>query len=183
MAVLPTVGVLPPGPWLDAAAIFVPFVRPATLDRDSWELPVIARLARGVTLAAAQADLDGIAKRLASTYPEAEGMGIAVAGTESWVASDNLRRALWVLVGAVGFLLLIACVNLANMLLARATTPPRRAASALGARAHRLPTGRSQAHSSAVWASPFPGAVRVFARSTGRHSPPCRRPSTAGCCS
>jgi len=135
------VGVLPPGtPWLDAAAIFVPFVRPATLDRESWELPVIARLARGVTLAAAQADLDGIAKRLDSTYPEAKGMGIAVAGTADWVASDNLRRALWVLVGAVGFLLLIACVNLANMLLARATTRTRERAmrSALGATRGRI---------------------------------------------
>jgi putative ABC transport system permease protein len=135
------VGVLPPGtPWLDAADVFVPFVRPATLNRDSWELPVVARLAPGVTLAAARADLEGIATRLASTHPEAKGMGIAVAGTESWVASDNLRRALWVLVGAVGFLLLIACVNLANMLLARATTRTRERAmrSALGATRARI---------------------------------------------
>ncbi len=135
------IGVLPPGtPWLDAAQVFVPFVRPATLDRDSWELPVVGRLARGVTLAAAKADLDGIARRLAATYPEAKGMGIAVEGTGTWVASDSLRRALWVLVGAVGFLLLIACVNLANMLLARATTRARERAtrSALGATRGRI---------------------------------------------
>jgi predicted permease len=135
------IGVLPPGtPWLDAAEVFIPFVRPATLDRTSWELPVVARLARGVTLAAAKADVERIAQSLSSTYPDAKGMGIAVAGTESWVASDSLRRALWVLVGAVGFLLLIACVNLANMLLARATTRTRERAmrSALGATRGRI---------------------------------------------
>jgi predicted permease len=135
------IGVLPPGtPWLDAADIFVPFVRPAQLDRDSWELPVIGRLARGVTLEAAQADVQRIATRLSEQYPEAKGMGIRLGSSDRWVASDSLRRALWVLVGAVGFLLLIACVNLANMLLARSTTHGRERAlrAALGASRARV---------------------------------------------
>lgn len=135
------IGILPPGtPWLDAAPVFVPFVRPADPNRDSWELPVIARLAPGVSRATAQADLDRIARHLASTFPEAKGMGIAMRGTDDWVASESLRRALWILVGAVGFLLLIACVNLANMLLARATTRSRERAmrAALGASRARI---------------------------------------------
>ena len=135
------VGILPPGtPWLDAAEVFVPFVRPAEMDRDSWELPVIGRLKPGVPLAAAQADLDRIAAQLSSTYPEAKGMGIAIQPSERWMADDSVRRALWVLAGSVAFLLLIACVNLANMLLARSTTRARERAlrSALGASRGRV---------------------------------------------
>jgi predicted permease len=135
------IGVLPEGtPWLDAADVFLPFVRPAQMDRDSWELPVIGRLAPGVTLAAARADLTTIATRLAAQYPEAKGMGINVVTIEDWVATDSVRRAVWVLAGAVAFLLLIACVNLANMLLARATTRVREQAlrSALGASRRRV---------------------------------------------
>jgi predicted permease len=135
------VGILPPGtPWLDGADLFIPFVRPAQLDRDSWELPVIGRLAPGVSLAAAQADLDRIAAQLAAQYPEARGLGISIQPSERWMASDAVRRALWVLFGAVAFLLLIACVNLANMLLARATTRARERAvrSALGATRARV---------------------------------------------
>jgi putative ABC transport system permease protein len=135
------VGILPPGtPWLDAAEVFVPFVRPAQLDRDSWELPVIGRLKPGVPLATAQADMDRIAAQISSTYPEAKGMGIALNPSERWMADDSVRRALWVLAGSVVFLLLIACVNLANMLLARSTTRARERAlrSALGASRARV---------------------------------------------
>ncbi len=130
------IGVLPPGrPWLDAGDIFTPFIRPSQLDRTSWELPVIGRLAPGVTLEAARADIQRIATRLSEQYPDAKGMGIRLGTSDSWVASDSLRRALWVLVGAVGFLVLISCVNLANMLLARSTTRAREHAlrAALGA--------------------------------------------------
>ena len=135
------VGILPRGtPWLDAAEVFVPFVRPAELDRDSWELPVVGRLKPGVPLATAQADLDRIAAQLSATYPEAKGMGISIQPSERWMADDSVRRALWVLAGSVAFLLLIACVNLANMLLARSTTRARERAlrSALGASRARV---------------------------------------------
>ena len=135
------IGVLPAGtPWLDAADLFMPLRRGPNEDRDSFELTAIGRLAPGVTLEAAKQDLSRIAGQLAGQYPEAKGMGIRIDPSEGWVASDSLRRALWVLMSAVAFLLLIACVNLANMLLARSTGRIRERAmrAALGATRGRV---------------------------------------------
>jgi predicted permease len=136
------IGVLPRGePWLDAGDVFVPLVRTAAADRGSFELQVIGRLRAGATLETAQADLAGVARGLAQRFPEDDrGMGITIEPSSTWMASDSLRRALWVLMGAVGFLLLIACVNLANLSLAKATGRARERAlrSALGASKSRL---------------------------------------------
>jgi len=135
------IGILPAGtPWLDAGDLFMPLVRRPNEDRSSFELVVIGRLAPGVTIEGARADLGRIARQLASQYPETKGMGVRIDPSDGWVASDSLRRALWVLMSAVGFLLLIACVNLANMLLARGAGRIRERAmrAALGASRGRV---------------------------------------------
>jgi len=136
------VGVLPPGePWLDAADLFIPLVQNAKADHGSFEFAVIGRLRKGVTPQGAVADLDMICKGLEKEYPRDDaGMGVNLEPSTHWLADNDLRTKLWVLMGAVGFLLVIACMNLANLLLAKATGRTREIASrlALGATRARI---------------------------------------------
>ncbi|HYK87870.1 MAG TPA: ABC transporter permease [Acidobacteriota bacterium] len=100
----------------------------------------IARMKEGISLARAQADLDAIAANLAATYPESnKGVGIGAYPLKKDMVGD-IEPFLLVLLAAVGFVLLIACTNVANLLLARASERAREFAVriALGAAGGRI---------------------------------------------
>lgn len=136
------VGVLPPGtPWLDSADAFVPLVRQPDPQRGSFELAAIGRMRPGVSAERATADLERVARVLRGRFPEInDGFHLAMTSSRDWVASETQRRALLILMGAVGLLLLIASVNLVNLLLAQAVGRTREVAlrAALGASRTRV---------------------------------------------
>jgi predicted permease len=139
------VGVLPPGfAIFRKSDVFVPIgqwnsgalkVRSAGLG-----LHGMGRLKPGVTVAQGQADLNRIMQSLAVAYPDTNrGNGAKVSPLKQRIIGD-IGATLWMLLGAVGFVLLIACVNVGNLLLARSTGRTREFAirAALGARRWRL---------------------------------------------
>src|SRR5215831_1511062 len=115
------IGVMPAGfSFPDRAELWRPLpIDPAKLDPGPHYLSVVGRLKPEVTLAQAQADMSTIAARLSQQYKEKNaGHGVKLEPLTKVVVGD-IGLALYVLLGAVGFVLLIACANLANLMLAR----------------------------------------------------------------
>jgi predicted permease len=119
------VGVMAPGATdrLQTQLVAPLAFKPDQINHDFHWLLVMGRMKPGVTLSQAQADMEIVTNRLAQDHPKSnKGWGISVEELHNDFFPKEAKRTLWLLMGGVGFVLLIACGNVANLVLAKGTT-------------------------------------------------------------
>ena len=134
------VGIMPPGfSFPEKSDVWLPlsFTPEELADRSYNHLAVVGRLKPGVDLGRAQAEMSGIMAEQTQRYPnENAGRSMRLVTFQQNLVGD-IRTALWILSGAVFLVLLIACANIANLLMARATTRQKDIAIRIGLGASR----------------------------------------------